>query len=177
VQDRAARGDGNGAGRRRLGWRLGCETLSSGAKLLVLLPDRLPSQATVHRIPVRHGLLAGTPRRKPRQCQRGERDTAMRLWQTAIIGGVFVAFGRGEPVEAKVMIGVDDHARYCVVALGVPRAIGRAVYEVLLDAAGVLGDMAAGQAPADARVRQHDERPHQAGRWPSGVAGNDKLRP
>jgi hypothetical protein len=57
--------------------------LSSGAKLLVLLPDPLPSQATVHRIPVRHGLLAGTPRRKPRQCQRGERDTAMRLWQTA----------------------------------------------------------------------------------------------
>jgi transposase InsO family protein len=47
----------------------------------------------------------------------------------------------------------------------------------LLDAAGISADMASGQAGADARVRQHHERPHQACRWPLGVAGNDRLTP
>ncbi len=47
----------------------------------------------------------------------------MALWQMDIIGGAFLASGR----EAKVITGVDDHSRYCVICQVVPRATGRAV--------------------------------------------------
>ncbi len=49
----------------------------------------------------------------------------MALWQMDIVGGVYVASPRGEPVEAKVVTGVDDDSRYCVIAAVVPRASGR----------------------------------------------------
>jgi hypothetical protein len=54
---------------------------------------------------------------------RWERDTPMALWQLDIVGGVFLADG----TEAKVVTGVDDHSRYCVICQVVPRATGRAV--------------------------------------------------
>ena len=47
----------------------------------------------------------------------------MALWQLDIAGGVFLADG----TEAKVVTGVDDHSRYCVIASVVARATGRAV--------------------------------------------------
>ena len=47
----------------------------------------------------------------------------MALWQLDIVGGVFLADG----TEAKVVTGVDDHSRYCVIACVVARATGRAV--------------------------------------------------
>jgi hypothetical protein len=47
----------------------------------------------------------------------------MTLWQLDIVGGAFLSDG----TEAKVVIGVDDHSRYCVIASVVPRATGRAV--------------------------------------------------
>jgi hypothetical protein len=47
----------------------------------------------------------------------------MELWQMDIVGGVFLADG----TEAKVVTGVDDHSRYCVIASVVRRATGRAV--------------------------------------------------
>ena len=47
----------------------------------------------------------------------------MALWQLDIVGGVFLADG----TEAKVVTGVDDHSRYCVIAAVVARATGRAV--------------------------------------------------
>ena len=47
----------------------------------------------------------------------------MELWQLDIVGGVFLADG----TEAKVVTGVDDHSRYCVIATVVARATGRAV--------------------------------------------------
>jgi hypothetical protein len=47
----------------------------------------------------------------------------MELWQMDIVGGVFLADGS----EAKVVTGVDDHSRFCVIAQVVRRATGRAV--------------------------------------------------
>jgi transposase InsO family protein len=98
------------------------------------LAEPVPSRTTVHRILVRHGLLAGRAKRQPREYRRWERDTAMALWQMDIVGGVFLASPRGEPVEAKVVTGVDDHSRYCVIASAVPRASGRAVCLALVRA-------------------------------------------
>ena len=53
---------------------------------LAELAEPVPSRTTVHRILVRHGLLAGRARRKPREYRRWERDTAMALWQTSDSG-------------------------------------------------------------------------------------------
>ena len=47
----------------------------------------------------------------------------MALWQLDIVGGAFLADG----TEAKIVTGVDDHSRYCVICQVVPRATGRAV--------------------------------------------------
>jgi hypothetical protein len=47
----------------------------------------------------------------------------MALWQIDIVGGVMLADG----TEAKVVTGVDDHSRFCVMAAVVTRATGRAV--------------------------------------------------
>jgi transposase len=47
----------------------------------------------------------------------------MALWQMDIVGGMFLADG----TEAKIVTGVDDHSRYCVIASVVARATGRAV--------------------------------------------------
>jgi len=52
----------------------------------------------------------------------------MQLWQLDIVGGVMLV----DPVagvlrEAKVVTGVDDHSRFCVIASVVERATARAV--------------------------------------------------
>jgi hypothetical protein len=54
----------------------------------------------------------------------------MELWQMDIVGGVMLADGS----EAKVVTGVDDHSRFCVIAAVVPKATGRAVCLALLAA-------------------------------------------
>src|SRR3954452_5714992 len=79
---------------------------------------------TVHRILLRHGLVDERPRRRRREdYRRWERDRPMELWQMDIVGGVMLADGS----EAKVVTGVDDHSRFCVIAAVVPKATGRAV--------------------------------------------------
>ena len=47
----------------------------------------------------------------------------MELWQLDIVDGIHLADGS----EAKVVTGVDDHSRYCVIAHVVRRATGREV--------------------------------------------------
>jgi hypothetical protein len=47
----------------------------------------------------------------------------MELWQMDIVGGVLADDGR----EYKLVSGVDDHSRFCVIATVVARATGRAV--------------------------------------------------
>lgn len=89
----------------------------------------VPSRMTVYRILVRHGLVEpGVRRRKRSDFKRWQRDRAMQLWQMDIVGGVMLVNPvTGELSEAKVVTGVDDHSRYCVIASVVERATGRAV--------------------------------------------------
>jgi transposase InsO family protein len=108
-----------------------------GARRLVHELERqgvvaVPSRVTVHRVLVRHGLIQQRPRRRPRSdYRRWERDAPMALWQLDIVGGVMIdtsdGVGGGGLVEAKVVTGIDDHSRFCVIASVVPRATGRAV--------------------------------------------------
>jgi transposase InsO family protein len=87
-------------------------------------PGPVPSRMTVHRILLRHGLIDPTARKRRRQdYRRWQRDAPMQLWQLDIVGGLMLADG----AECKVVTGVDDHSRYCVIAAVVPRATGRAV--------------------------------------------------
>ncbi|WP_455711440.1 IS481 family transposase [Streptomyces hirsutus] len=89
----------------------------------------VPSRMTVYRILVRHGLVEpGARRRKRSDYKRWQRDRPMQLWQMDIVGGVMLVDPvTGELSEAKVVTGVDDHSRYCVIASVVERATGRAV--------------------------------------------------
>ncbi|MER6556635.1 integrase core domain-containing protein [Streptomyces sp. NPDC001027] len=84
---------------------------------------------TVYRILVRHGLVEpGVRRRKRSDYKRWQRERAMQLWQMDIVGGVMLVDPvTGELTEAKIVTGVDDHSRYCVIASVVERATGRAV--------------------------------------------------
>jgi len=92
-------------------------------------PEVLPSRATVNRILVRHGLVSGRPRRKkPSDYRRWQRPAPMALWQLDIVDGLrLVDTNTGEVHETKIVTGVDDHSRYCVICAVVERATGRAV--------------------------------------------------
>jgi len=73
----------------------------------------VPSRMSVYWVLVRHGLIEPGPRKRPRDSYlRWERDEPMTLWQLDIVGGMFLASG----TEAKIVTGVDDHSRYCVIA-------------------------------------------------------------
>jgi transposase InsO family protein len=87
-------------------------------------PGPVPSRMTVYRILLRHGLAVPAQRRRGRKDYvRWERDRPMELWQVDIVGGIFLADG----TEVKVVTGVDDHSRFCVIAAVTRRATGRAV--------------------------------------------------
>jgi transposase InsO family protein len=84
----------------------------------------VPSQATLYKVLVRNALIAPGQRRRPASSYiRWERGEPMDLWQLDIMGGVFLS----DSTEVKLVSGVDDHSRYCVVAQLVVRATGRAV--------------------------------------------------
>jgi transposase InsO family protein len=89
----------------------------------------VPSERTIDRILVRHGLLRQRPRKRPRESyQRFERPGPMQLWGIDIVGGVrLVNTAPGVLREAKIVTGVDDHSRFCVMAAVVERATARAV--------------------------------------------------
>jgi transposase InsO family protein len=90
---------------------------------------QIPSTATVNRILIRHGLVVQRKRKRPRASYpRWERPAPMQLWQIDIVGGVWlVNTVTGVLREVKVVTGVDDHSRFCVIAAVVERATGRAV--------------------------------------------------
>ena len=100
-------------------------------ELLKNPPDRLtvPSTSTLNRLLVRQGLVVQRKRKRPRESfTRWQRPGPMQLWQLDIVGGVMLV----DPVtgavrEAKVVTGVDDYSRFCVIAAVVERATGRAV--------------------------------------------------
>jgi transposase InsO family protein len=82
------------------------------------------SRSTVYRVLVRHQLLEPVSRRRRRDTyRRWERSAAMELWQMDVTASLFLADGR----ECKVITGIDDHSRFCVIAAVVMRATARAV--------------------------------------------------
>jgi transposase InsO family protein len=106
-----------GWGPRTIGHWLGVEGVSP-----------VPGRTSIYRALVRHGLITPEARkRKKADYKRWERSRSMELWQMDIVGGVRLADGS----EAKVVTGVDDHSRFCVSALVVPRATARPTCDAL----------------------------------------------
>jgi transposase InsO family protein len=94
-------------------------------------PGPVPSLSTIYRVLVRHGLVDAIPRRRRRQdYKRWQRERPMELWQLDIVDGIRLADGS----ETKIVTGVDDHSRFCVIATVVRRATGRAVCTAFADA-------------------------------------------
>jgi transposase len=89
-------------------------------ELLRSLSDGLvvPSERTINRIFARQGLVVPRPRKRPRDSyRRWQRAAPMQLWQIDIVGGVMIADQRTDELrEAKIVTGVDDHSRFCVIA-------------------------------------------------------------
>jgi transposase InsO family protein len=54
----------------------------------------------------------------------------MERWQVDVMGGVVLEDG----TECKVITGIDDHSRFCVIATLVFRATARPVCQALLEA-------------------------------------------
>jgi transposase len=132
-------------------WRISAETEALicelrrahcrwGPRRLVFEVDRRGypglSRSTVYRVLVRHQLIQPVPRRRRRdQYIRWERPAPMQLWQLDVTASLFLASGR----ECKVITGIDDHSRYCVIATAVYRATGRAICAAFVEAMRIYG--------------------------------------
>jgi transposase InsO family protein len=93
--------------------------------------EEAPSRSSIYRCLLRHRLIDPKPRRRrPQDYKRWERSRPMELWQMDVMGGVMLADG----TELKVITGIDDHSRSCVIAKLVHRATARPVCEALLEA-------------------------------------------
>ena len=91
----------------------------------------LPSRSTVYRVLVRHQLVPARRRKRRRQdYKRWQREEPMQLWQMDITGSVFLADG----TELKLISGIDDHSRFCVIAAVARRATARAVCRAFIAA-------------------------------------------
>ena len=111
-----------------------------GPKRLVFEMDRrghgTVTRSTVYRVLVRNGLIEPKSRKRRRQdYKRWERPVAMQLWQLDVTASAFLAAGR----EVKIVTGIDDHSRYCVIAKAVMRATTRPVCQAFLDAMSTYG--------------------------------------
>jgi transposase len=111
-----------------------------GPKRLVFEMDRrghgTVTRSTVYRVLVRNGLIEPKSRKRRRQdCKRWERPVAMQLWQLDVTASAFLANGR----EVKIVTGIDDHFRYCVIATAVMRATARPVCQAFVDAMKIYG--------------------------------------
>ncbi len=115
--------------------RIRMQLLKAGGAAVV------PAERTINRILSRHGLLEHRARKRRRESfKRWQRDAPMQLWQMDIVGGVMIVDAvTGGLREAKVVTGVDDHSRYCVIAKVVARATGRAVCLALAEALAKFG--------------------------------------
>ena len=74
------------------------------------------TRSTVYRVLVRNQLIEPRSRRRRRQDYvRWERPVPMQLWQLDVTASAFLADG----TEVKIVTGIDDHSRYCVIARAV----------------------------------------------------------
>ena len=96
----------------------------------------VPSRSTIYRVLVRHGLVAARKRKRRRQdYKRWQREEPMQLWQLDVTGSVFLTDG----TECKLISGLDDCSRFCVIATVVRRATGRAVCRAFVAAMRLYG--------------------------------------
>jgi transposase InsO family protein len=90
----------------------------------------------VYRVLIRNQLIEPRSRRRRRQdYTRWERPVPMQLWQLDVTASAFLADGR----EVKIVTGLDDHSRYCVIARAVLRATARPVCRAFVEAMAVYG--------------------------------------
>ena len=81
-------------------------------------------RSSVYRTLVRNGLIEPESRRRRRKdYRRWERGTPMELWQLDVTASAFLA----SSTEVKIVTGVGDHSRFCVLAQAVMRATARPV--------------------------------------------------
>ncbi len=110
-----------------------------GPRRLVFEMGRRGHQVTrssVYRTLVRNGLIEPKSRRRSRKdYRRWERGTAMELWQLDVTASAFLTGG----TEVKIVTGIDDHSRFCVLARAVMRATARPVCLAFVDAMRIYG--------------------------------------
>ena len=93
--------------------------------------DPPPGLTSIYRALVRNGLIQPRTRRRPKAAwRRWERERPMELWQLDVMGGVWLASAQ----ELKVVTGIDDHSRFCVMAGLVERANARSVCRIFTQA-------------------------------------------
>jgi transposase len=94
------------------------------------------TRSSVYRTLVRDGLVEPKSRRRRRKdYRRWERGAAMELWQLDVTASAFLTDG----TEVKIVTGVDDHSRFCVLAKAVRRATARPVCLPFVDAMRLYG--------------------------------------
>lgn len=94
------------------------------------------TRSSVYRTLVRNGLVEPESRRRRRKdYRRWERGTPMELWQLDVTASAFLING----IEVKIVTGIDDHSRFCVLATAVMRATARPVCQAFLGAMRVYG--------------------------------------
>jgi transposase InsO family protein len=94
------------------------------------------TRSTVYRTLVRNGLVEPESRRRRRKdYRRWERAVAMELWQLDVTASAFLT----NAAEVKIVTGVDDHSRFCVLAKAVRRATARPVCLAFAEAMRVYG--------------------------------------
>jgi hypothetical protein len=89
------------------------------------------ARSTIYRVLVRNHLIEPKARRRGRdQYLRWERSEPMELWQLDVTASLFLLDGS----ELKVVTGLDDHSRFCVIAKVVRRGTARAVCLAFIEA-------------------------------------------